>query len=380
MTCEYSDVCSGCSLWQTALQQQQKEKVELFKTQAEKKWQITLPEVKIHSLGPGGLRDRLDFTIENGSFGLQHKTSSQIVDLPVCLQLSPPLQKFLEDFRSALPPVKKGSVRLRVGPNGERGVWLDFANKDIQMLFEEKTALTKLLALGFVEIGQRRKKLIWSESSSEAPAEIPRFRLVDPELQTWTSAYVGPQQKELDLYSYVSSFSQTGTQANKKIAEIITSYVSQINPNSIYEFGAGIGTLTLPALFASATQAAKYTVFENDELSLQGLKKTLEQCDLAPRIQINAGDFQKEKIVSQAVQTLEGADLLILNPPRSGVGDFLVPTVEASHAAIYMSCFAQSLIEDAKLLIAMGFKLKQVELVDQFPQTSHGEWLALWEK
>jgi 23S rRNA (uracil1939-C5)-methyltransferase len=369
VVCRFASECSGCTSWQIPLSEQLEKKRQSFLMLTADHWGLPLPEIEVHSLGPGFLRDRLDFTLENGNFGLVKQDYSNILDLPECLQLSPELQGFLAEFRKVLPPVKKGSVRLRISADGKRGIWLDFANKDIQHLFAEKTALKKILALGFVEVGQRRKKLIWEEEPT------PRFRLESPELHPWTRSYSRGQP--IDLYGYVSSFTQTGLVANRKIAEVLERLLLAI-PNQtanpiIYEFGAGLGTLTLPTL--KVLPRVKLKVFESDQLSLQGLKETLSKEGLNSSVEIFSGDFQKElQSLSQA------ADIILLNPPRSGVGKFMQQISNSTQAIVYMSCFAKSMVEDCKNLGQLGFRLQQIHMIDQFPQTDHAEWLTLWAR
>jgi len=105
---------------------------------------------------------------------------------------------------------QKGWVRLRVSPTGEKGIGLDFAHTDIQWLFEEKTILSRLLALAFVEVGQRRKKLIWSETES-------RFRLVNPELSRLDIDFCQVLSKKPSVFHVMSArFRKPGDIANRK--------------------------------------------------------------------------------------------------------------------------------------------------------------------
>lgn len=159
VSCIYKEECSGCTYWHLPYESQirlkQAELTALFKES-----QINLSHpIEFLSAGPAQLRDRLDFSLEQGRLGLYHKNSQAIVDLKECVQLSEPLQQWLTEFRNIQWPFDKGSIRLRRGPQGQKGVWLDFANVDIKALLEEKNILHKLLQDSVVEIGQRRKSL-----------------------------------------------------------------------------------------------------------------------------------------------------------------------------------------------------------------------------
>jgi 23S rRNA (uracil1939-C5)-methyltransferase len=367
MICRFASECSGCTGWGISLEEQQHKKRQDFLNLTQGLWSLPLPNIEIHSLGPGFLRDRLDFTLEGAKFGLKKQGDQVILDLPECLQISMELQEFLTQFRKVLPPIKKGSVRLRVGPQGQKGLWLDFANRDIQTLFLEKTSLKQLLDLAFVEVGQRRKKLVWEEGPE------PRFRLKDPELKVWTQTFSRTQP--IPLWGYVSSFTQTGIKANKKISELLDKLVRRVEQlmpiKTVYEFGAGLGTLTLPVL--KTLPKAQMKIFDSDGLSLQGLKRTLQCEGLEAGVEIFSGDFQKE-----FKNSIPSADLLLLNPPRSGVGHFIQQISSSTNALIYMSCYAESMIKDCKDLKDQGFQLTEIHMIDQFPQSSHAEWLTLW--
>jgi 23S rRNA (uracil1939-C5)-methyltransferase len=95
------------------------------------------------------------------------------------------------------------------------------------------------------------------------------------------------------------------------------------------------------------------------------------------KIQTQTGDFQgKEKI------QFEMFDTLLVNPPRSGLKDFLQPLFETANKPkhfIYMSCYPESFKLDAQKLVQAGYALKQAHLVDQFPQTKHFEILSFWQ-
>lgn len=68
-------------------------------------------------------------------------------------------------------------------------------------------------------------------------------------------------------------------------------------------------------------------------------------------------------------------DLLLLDPPRAGVGPQVVDrlaTLEPA-AITYVSCDPATLARDLKLLAAKGYRPASVTAVDMFPQTFHVE-------
>lgn len=68
-------------------------------------------------------------------------------------------------------------------------------------------------------------------------------------------------------------------------------------------------------------------------------------------------------------------DLLLLDPPRAGVGPQVVERIAAlePRAITYVSCDPATLARDLKLLAAKGYRPASITAVDMFPQTFHVE-------
>jgi len=68
-------------------------------------------------------------------------------------------------------------------------------------------------------------------------------------------------------------------------------------------------------------------------------------------------------------------DLAVVDPPRVGLGERVareLVTLGAPRVA-YVSCDPVTLARDLAILIAGGYRIEQVHLVDLFPQTFHLE-------
>lgn len=369
-SCLYSESCSGCQYLGVPYGKQTDSKKEQLSGLFAQAGLFLSQEIQVFSAGSDHLRDRLDFSLEEGRLGLYRKDRREVLDIEVCSQLSPTLQEWLTEFRNIRWPFKKGSIRLRVGPRGEKGVWLDFANVDIKTLLDERSILQSLQQKAFVEIGQRRKVPVWIGNE---------FKLRDPELHVWFQTWMS--ERPVDLYCQVASFTQPSLKANKIICDVINHWIQSFPKSRIIEFGSGIGNLTLPALAAAESLLA----CEIDELSLQGLQKTLENlpADLQPlrhKIQIHRGDFQKK-----LTQDFSQFDGVLANPPRSGLMNFLNPLESLSLEQrppffIYMSCFPETMAKDLVRLRGCGYELREICIVDQFPQTVHYEVLGLLQR
>jgi 23S rRNA (uracil1939-C5)-methyltransferase len=68
-------------------------------------------------------------------------------------------------------------------------------------------------------------------------------------------------------------------------------------------------------------------------------------------------------------------DLVVVDPPRSGLGESVVQSVVGlgAHRMTYISCDPATVSRDLAGLLSAGYRIEQVHLVDLFPQTYHME-------
>jgi 23S rRNA (uracil1939-C5)-methyltransferase len=330
------------------------------------------PSAEIRFAPSGRVRDRVDLIWENSQrkmrLGLYQMAPApgevpHIIDLEECPMMTEPLERWLKVFRQKAPPIAhKGSVRLRVSPSGERGVWLDFANVDVKTLFAEKSYLEWLSKEAFVEIGQRRKALTWREGQP---------KLVDPVLKPWFETY-GARGEAIPLYGPVGGFSQAGFAANRALVGAVTELVTLSGETNWLELFAGQGNFAL----ALAARGLQVEAFELDALAVAGLTKSAEERQLKIRVGTLDVYLQAKKIPEFKNRAL------LVDPPRAGLREVLAQMEhsELPRAIVYVSCFEESFLADSARLEALGFRAEAVLGVDQFPFSPHMEWVTLFSR
>jgi 23S rRNA (uracil1939-C5)-methyltransferase len=387
LACSYSSRCSGCDWLLLPEDEQRLLKVaHLSEHIIDIVPRDVIDSIEFVKISEGGLRDRMDLLLNGraGSprLGLFDRFKTGVVDLEGCPQLSPALEAWLSDFRrlrllSASTPVsiQRGSVRLRVSPQGMRGVWLDFANVDVKFLLDEGTILREMLDTGTVEIGQRRKRLIINASE--------QLKLSEPVLEPWFETY-SPSISDTDLsqpiplYCTIGSFTQPGFRANRSLVYTALRFVKKGGARRVMEFGSGIGNFTLPL----AKLCERVDAYEVDGLALAGLRLGAEKASIAvgDHLHVHEGNFQIDRREPPA---FENADMIFVDPPRSGLMKFLDPLANLAPARrpanlVYVSCFAESFAADARRLTSLGYVAQEIVIVDQFPQSRHYEIVALF--
>jgi 23S rRNA (uracil1939-C5)-methyltransferase len=368
--CQHHKECGACSLWGISYADEEalkRARINAILNQ----YQLPEVEVEFHSAGFTQVRDRVDLQWRaQAGWGFYQKSEKKILPIEHCLLLTPSLLSLFNWFRKIELPVPIASARLRVSPLGRWGVWIDTANLHIKTLLEEKKFLMQVLEKAFVEIGQRRKKLV------EIKGEL---KLKDPEFQDWFCTF---DQKEnaMPLFSCVGSFTQVGFKVNQLLIDSVLRQIVLKSGATFFEIGAGVGNFTLPLL----AEGFRVLALESDKLALAALQANLEQnfSLFLPQIQIVEGDFTQ---INQAFfeKNFNNIDLLglLVDPPRSGLQTFLdydFWQIQRFTQIIYVSCSLDSWGRDAQKLASYAYQLEKIIVVNQFPRSEHIETISVW--
>jgi 23S rRNA (uracil1939-C5)-methyltransferase len=80
-----------------------------------------------------------------------------------------------------------------------------------------------------------------------------------------------------------------------------------------------------------------------------------------------------------AVVQRERPELIVMDPPRAGVGDEVCALLArlSTPDVVYISCDPATLARDLKRLAETGYRIAELHLFDLFPQTFHLETVAV---
>ena len=83
--------------------------------------------------------------------------------------------------------------------------------------------------------------------------------------------------------------------------------------------------------------------------------------------------------VDRAVPEVAGADLVVLDPPRTGARREVVAAIAdlAPRAVAYVACDPAALARDVAFFADHGYRLASLRAFDLFPMTHHVECVAL---
>jgi len=178
---------------------------------------------------------------------------------------------------------------------------------------------------------------------------------------------------DIVLHLRPRSFFQTNTAVASMLYRQAQQWVSQVAPASVLDLFCGVGGFALHAATAPGTVRVRGIEISPDAV----VSATLSAQQLPHREAL--GDIQF--VVGDATTALSSdpPDLVVVNPPRRGIGDLAV-ALERSDVphVLYSSCNATSLAAD--LTVMPSFRVTRARLFDMFPQTHHHEVLLHLER
>ncbi len=207
---------------------------------------------------------------------------------------------------------------------------------------------------------------IWFASGTKAGVVDHREPVVSSNAQLLLTHWL---EHEVELHP--AAFCQVNEGAANLVLRKIQELASNSHFRQIWDLYGGFGSLGL----AAAGTQVPVAVFE-----VSGFAANTAQA-LAQQL----GNFQLTFVQGDLLKTfppragrLTGDDLLILDPPRSGVHPNILKTILQSKTRdlIYLSCNPARLGRDLALLASGEFRALEIQPFDFFPQTSSQEVLV----
>ncbi len=171
----------------------------------------------------------------------------------------------------------------------------------------------------------------------------------------------------LDLHLRPQSFFQTNTEVAAALYRTGRDWVAEVGPRTVWDLYCGVGGFAVHV----AAPDRQVTGIEWSAEAIASAEQTVAESGL-PGLRFAAGDATEF-----ARSAAEPPELVIVNPPRRGIGVPLAGWLEASGVrdVLYSSCNAVSLARD---LAAMpSLRPVRARLLDMFPQTGHYEVAVL---
>jgi 23S rRNA (uracil1939-C5)-methyltransferase len=175
---------------------------------------------------------------------------------------------------------------------------------------------------------------------------------------------------DLDFQFSPQDFTQVNLPVNRlMVARAIE--LLEIDPSDeVFDAFCGIGNFSL----AISRFAKKVTGAEQSTSSIERARANAS-LNGVENVSFFVEDLQLE---TPETNGLEGANKLLLDPPRSGA-EAVVKRLASSDVGrvVYVSCNPETLARDIVILKNQGFELRAAGIIDMFPHTTHVESIAL---
>jgi 23S rRNA (uracil1939-C5)-methyltransferase len=369
--CPHFTRCGGCHYQHTTYEHQLEIKKEILRESLRRMAKLELPfDIEVHPSPPWNYRNRSRLQVQVGpafSAGYFKMASHELLAVEECPISSPLINR---GIASLWKSGRAGKV-----PEGVREVEF-FANADDTQL---------LLDVGCAREARRASVRAWAEDFRAAMPEIAgvvAFREPNPGdrkasaqeiLVTVGDAFLTYQTQRASYRVSAGSFFQTNRHLTDKLVNFVTAGQSGKLALDLYA-GGGLFSTALASDFhhivsVESSQTSTADLSYNQSSNGEAVQATTEQ--YLARAE-NSGRVGKGAVLPHIPYK---PDLAVVDPPRSGLGERVARMLASLGAprVIYVSCDPATLARDLVPLLAAGYRVEQVHLVDLFPQTYHLE-------
>ena len=369
--CPYFGSCGGCQYQHASYEHQLEIKKEILRENLRRIAKLELPcEIKVHPSPPWNYRNRARLQVRTkpefvtGYFEL---ASHDVIAVEECPISSPLINRGIAALWQ--------SGRAGQVPEGVREVEF-FANADDTHL---------LVELWCAAEARRAAVREWAEELRAALPEIAgvvAFRAHQPgeRAAARQEIFLSDGEKSLTYQTQLAAYRVSAGaffQTNRHLTDELVEIVTQDRTGDVaLDLYAGVGLFSTvlagdfhhvvsvePSHHAAAD--LRYNLPANGE----AIQATTEQ--YLSRPEDRKGDVKGASLPL----SVHKADLVVVDPPRSGLGERVARTLANMGAPrlTYVSCDPATLARDLVPLLATGYQVEQAHLVDLFPHTHHLE-------
>jgi 23S rRNA (uracil747-C5)-methyltransferase len=187
------------------------------------------------------------------------------------------------------------------------------------------------------------------------------------EILLTAAATLAMRMNGLTLHLRPQGFFQTHTAMAATLYAQVAAWARELQPAAIWDMYCGVGGFALHC----ADGGREVLGVEASPEAIAAAEYSRDDAGLA-RVRFHTADA-----AVFASSQAQAPELVIVNPPRRGIGETLCHWLDASTARwlIYSSCNAESLARDMAMM--PGLRLQRARVFDMFPHTLHYEVLTL---
>ena len=366
--CQYFGVCGGCSLQHLRAEAQLPAKQQILRDNLMRIGKVE-PESWLPALaGPHwGYRRkaRLGARVvqKKGGVivGFREKHSSFLTPLASCEVLHPRV--------SALLPALRNLVAGLSTPNRVPQIEVAVGDNATAFVFRHLVPLTPDDEAQLADFGRQHDIQIFCQ-----PGRPDQLVPVWPENPAPLVYHLPESNVELEFAP--ADFIQVNAELNQRM---VTRALQLLDPRpgeAVLDLFCGLGNFTLPL----ARRAGQVLGIEADAVLIEKAQHN------ARRNQLRNAEFRVADLYRPETPDPLGTerfDKWLLDPPRTGAVEVVkrLPAQGGPRRILYVSCNPGTLARDSEVLVhTKGYRLTAAGVMDMFPQTSHVEAMALFER
>ena len=367
--CPHYGSCGGCSMQHLDSTAQVAAKQRVLESSLWHLGRLRAEQLYAPIYGPAwGYRFRARlaarFVAKKGGMliGFHERKSSYIADMTTCPNLPPHVSKLLVPLRELVAGLSISAAMPQVElAVGEHITALVLRN------LEALTAADEARVKAFAD---RHDVVFYLQP--QGPATAYRFYPLEGPRLTYA----------LPEYAIEHAFSPTEfTQVNHAVNRVLVRRaMALLDPRPgerIADMFCGLGNFTLPI----ARLGAQVVGVEGSRELVRRAGENAAANGLAEKVEYGVANLFEA--TPESLAALGRFDKMLIDPPREGALE-LVKAIDPEQAPgriVYVSCNPSTLARDAAILVSQkGYRLLGAGVVNMFPNTSHVESIALFEK
>ncbi|GAA5647995.1 23S rRNA (uracil(1939)-C(5))-methyltransferase RlmD [Vibrio proteolyticus] len=357
--CPHYQECGGCNMQHLTLDAQRAYKQQALNQLMNKfAGQSLTLEAPVTADDKGyRRRARISLRLDKGArqlqFGFRKKSSKQIVNVTGCPVLVPELNRLLPQLKSLLAgfehPEALGHVELVKGDNHRV-----LALRHLQPL---PTADQQALS----DFARQHDLTLYLMPESDQLVRLSGEEAVY--LEAGVTIPFTP-----------NNFIQVNQQVNRQMVQQALNWLALEKDDRVLDLFCGLGNFSLP--MAKLTGQVVGVEGVDEMVAKAKANATLNQL---PNLSFYQANLEQD--MSSQSWAGEKFDKVLLDPARAGAAGIVEQLSSlGAKRIVYVSCNPATLARDSHSLLAQGYKLKKLGMLDMFPHTSHLESMALFVK
>ena len=352
--CKYYTVCGGCDLQHIGYRSQLEMKKEMIAGALRSaRFERTIVD-RLDDVEPSeeyGYRRRVSLHIDsNGKIGFYRANSRATVEIEKCAIAVPEINQTIEHIQDFARRVagKISSVLLEADDEGVVAVLrspYDLGRLEQQDVIAAAKEIfsNAVLFVGEKSVGGYGREIL----------ELPLN-----------------ESKTLSLRVPAGDFSQVNSEMNRRLVEAVLEDAELFKGANVLDLYSGAGNFAIPLAKNGASVTAvevnqRLVTFGRENASRYGLQKDVEFVPTSV-----------ERFLKKRGRKAE-ADLVIADPPRSGLGQ-LVGELGSAKRLMLISCHLPSFVRDLRGILDNGWELEAIKPFDMFAQTTYVEILSVF--